>query len=542
MLLENVRQTETGPGMELAHRIRRYRGSSMALMVGLLVISGFLLRLQDIDYKPFGGDEVTMLMWSQGVLAKGYPHIAASPQTAEKVYTTSEIVPYPMALSIAIFGANELGLRLPGAIFGALTIVLLYLMGRTLFQARIGLLAAILYAFLPYAINMSQFARYVSQVQFFAILTGYLFYKAINSEKINAKYLYLAAVAYIFTYLSWEGVIFFLPGLFVGLVVLKRTDIAWLKDRHLWWCLGLIMLAIGLQLVFRKWAQVGHLRLGTGTSDISITRQWLQPMYDPYVYIYHFLYMKNVKPLAWVAAIGLPLAFKNRTLACLYALFLVPLVLMTNFLEVRDFRHVYYTLPFLILLAAHASFAVLDWLVPLGQPSPCFKLLHGLSTGIRIGFLGLLILTANDYALKLYHMPGIDAPDQSRLDVGDNGGIRVAADLLRHENPTTARIVSNHPHIVSLYYGKVDYYAQTRLQIPVFIAQNEPVAIHRRTGSPLIYKEHDLKSVLDSSPLTWFLNVKEMTQFYEQEFVDYVEENTSLAFEDRALFLYRWRH
>ncbi len=542
MLLESVRPTETGPDMELAHPARRYRRSFMVLMVGFLVVSGFLLRLQDIDYKPFGGDEVAMLMWSQGVLAKGYPHIAASPQTAEKVYTTSEIVPYPMALSIAIFGANEFGLRLPGAIFGALTIIPLYLMGRTLFHARIGLFAAILYTFLPYAINMSQFARYVSQVQFFATLTGYLFHKAINPEKINTKYLYLAAVAYVFTYLSWEGSSFFLLGLFVGLVAFKARDITWLKERHLWQGVGLIMLAVALELVFRKLANVGHLKLGTGTSDISITPQWLQPMYDPYVYVYNFFYMKNVKPLTLVAAIGLPLVFKSRTLAYLYALVLVPLVLMTNFLEVRDFRHVYYILPFLVLLAAHASFVILDWLAPLGQSSPCFKLLHGLNISVRIGFLGILILTANDYALKLYHMPGINAPGQSRLDVGDNGGIRVAADLLRDENPATGQIISNHPHMVSLYYGKVDYYAQTRLQIPVFIAQNEPVAIHRVTGSPLIYTEQDLKSVLDRSPMTWFLNVKEMTQFYDQEFVDYVEDNTSMAFEDRALFLYRWRH
>ncbi|MCI0527241.1 MAG: glycosyltransferase family 39 protein [Nitrospira sp.] len=542
MFLESVRPPETGPAMALAHLVRRYRRSLMVLMVGFLVTSGFLLRLQDIDYKPLGGDEVAMLMWSQGVLAKGYPHIAASPRTAEKVYTTSEIVPYPMALSMAIFGANEFGLRLPGAIFGALTIALLYLMGRTLFHARIGLFAAVLYTFLPYAINMSQFARYVSQVQFFAILTGYLFYKAINSEKINAKYLYLAAVAYIFTYLSWEGSSFFLLGLFMGLVAFKRRDFTWLKNRHLWQGVGLIMFVVVLELVFRKLANVGHLRLGTGTSDISITPQWLQPMYDPYVYVSNFLFMKNINLLTFVAAIGLPFAFKNRTLGYLYPLIFVPLVLMTNLLEVRDFRHVYYTLPFLILLVSHASFAVLDWLAPLGQPSPCTKLLHGLNTSVRIGFLGLLIVTSNDYVLKLYEMPGINAPAQSRLDVGDNGGIRVAVDLLRGENPPAGPIVSNQPHMVSLYYGKADYYVETRLQIPVFIAQDEPIAIHRITGSPLIYTEQDLKSVLDQSPRAWFLNVKEMTQFYDQEFVDYVEENMPMAFEDRALFLYRWRH
>ena len=49
---------------------------------------------------------------------------------------------WPMAASMAIFGVNEIALRLPSLIFSTLSVWLTFLIGRRLFDARIGLLAA----------------------------------------------------------------------------------------------------------------------------------------------------------------------------------------------------------------------------------------------------------------------------------------------------------------------------------------------------------------------------------------------------------------
>jgi len=63
--------------------------------------------------------------------------------------TTYEAIPYPLTLSGFLFGYSEWSMRLPACIFGTLTIGLIKLMYRRLFDWRVKLFAAFVYAYLP---------------------------------------------------------------------------------------------------------------------------------------------------------------------------------------------------------------------------------------------------------------------------------------------------------------------------------------------------------------------------------------------------------
>lgn len=66
----------------------------------------------------------------------------------------------------------ETALRLPGVIFGALTVVLIYLLAAELFGAEVGLIAAALWAFDPSAIGLNRIAKEDTFLLFFFLLAN----------------------------------------------------------------------------------------------------------------------------------------------------------------------------------------------------------------------------------------------------------------------------------------------------------------------------------------------------------------------------------
>ena len=115
-------------------------------------------------------------------------------------------------------------MRLPSCIMGTLCIGLIALMGRRLFNWRIGLFAAFVYACMPLNIRWGQNAFYPSQCQFLSMLTIWLFYEAIRIRPLYHKFLTAASVAFCLAYLSWEGTGFLLPALLMALLVVRSGN------------------------------------------------------------------------------------------------------------------------------------------------------------------------------------------------------------------------------------------------------------------------------------------------------------------------------
>jgi len=153
-------------------------------------------------------DEIHMVSFVKGLLHKGYPYIMLGP--FEIPLSTYELVPYPIALSTLLFASTILRLRLPAAIAWDhdhsphLT--------SSAAKSSVSALASCCPPCIPSVHRLCCGEVYLGtrrQVQFFALLTSYLFYRAVQAEQVSAGYLYLAAIAFILTYLSWEGAGFF---------------------------------------------------------------------------------------------------------------------------------------------------------------------------------------------------------------------------------------------------------------------------------------------------------------------------------------------
>lgn len=125
--------------------------------IALIIIIGLLIRGYGALYFHLG-------QWDEQFHANVAKNLIADPFTPELI--TDHIIDledddwsqtdiwlskpplafYPMALSIKLFGNNELGLRLPSLLFSLISIYLTFLIGQKLFNDTVGLIAAFLYA------------------------------------------------------------------------------------------------------------------------------------------------------------------------------------------------------------------------------------------------------------------------------------------------------------------------------------------------------------------------------------------------------------
>ena len=121
--------------------------------------------MRQLDARAIQIDEVTQYMAVQGLWDRGFPSIKVDDLPPSYV-STSELV-YFMMGAVSLFTKDSLIMnRLPAAIFGTLTVLLLYVAGRRMFHRDVGLIAAAIAALSPRCIQMSDWGRYPSQLGF----------------------------------------------------------------------------------------------------------------------------------------------------------------------------------------------------------------------------------------------------------------------------------------------------------------------------------------------------------------------------------------
>lgn len=90
-------------------------------------------------------------------------------------------------LSVGAFGASEFALRLPSALFGILTIPLIFLLGKRLHSIETGLLAASMFAFGSVEVYYGQEARMYSMVLFLAVLSTWVLLEISDDSKQHRR-------------------------------------------------------------------------------------------------------------------------------------------------------------------------------------------------------------------------------------------------------------------------------------------------------------------------------------------------------------------
>ena len=144
-------------------------------LISLVIIGGWL-RLYKLGITSLWKDEIFSLIRSEkpliSILCERLPSGMRAPL-------------HHIFIHLALFlGKNEFVVRLPSVLFGIFSIVLIYKLGRVIFNSKkIGLISAFLLTISPLHLEYSREARYYSFVVFFSSLSLLFFYKIILERR-----------------------------------------------------------------------------------------------------------------------------------------------------------------------------------------------------------------------------------------------------------------------------------------------------------------------------------------------------------------------
>ncbi|HZY45142.1 MAG TPA: glycosyltransferase family 39 protein, partial [Anaerolineae bacterium] len=192
------------------------------------------LRLSTITTKSLWVDEVNSLQqasWTRDVILSNPYHDPHPPG-------------YYLFLHewIQRFGTSELWLRLPSAIFGALSVLVVYALGRSIGSPRLGAWAAFLLAIDPIGIWYSQETRMYAMLAFFALcgtLVTALMLKRSTIWAWPIAVLTFAAAMY----LDYGGLIFWGVSIVVTIIAMIWLR-AWKPARFALWLTAQVAIAL----------------------------------------------------------------------------------------------------------------------------------------------------------------------------------------------------------------------------------------------------------------------------------------------------------
>jgi len=123
---------------------------------------------------------------------------------------------------VKVLGLTEWAVRLPGALFGVGTVIVLYCLVRKLFNnERLALVSSLFLAISPWHIHFSRGGWEVNVATFFITLGVWLFLKALE----NPKYYFLCAISFVLSLYTYHAARVIAPLLVVGLSLVYRKEL-----------------------------------------------------------------------------------------------------------------------------------------------------------------------------------------------------------------------------------------------------------------------------------------------------------------------------
>jgi len=421
---------------------------------------------------------------------------------------------------------------------GTLCIGVIALMGRRLFNWRVGLFAAFVYACMPLDIRWAQNAFYPSQCQFLAMLTIWFFYEAIRTRPLHRGYLTAASVGFCLTYLSWEGIGFLLPAFFIALMVVRPGEWWWLKEFHLYRCLFFMAAVVVAQYCSRTIAGDPYLMVGSGLSNLAgPSLFFLSPAYIPEFYIDKLWLAENHVFFTIMIFLGLPFCWAQRGFRYVFTVLVMLWFLHTNFLSALSPRYCYYYQPLVILAGTAAAITLYDRLVSLAYRAGNATVAHVAAHATGVAVLILLFLQSNESLMKEYTLAsrGDEPTLMTRMNMY-RYDYRGAADYVKNHFRPGDRIIPGLPHVFAYYSGMPgDYVLDTLLGTKTGYNHllPEPRFVDKFAGLPVVRSLTELREVVSPAHRTWivFAPYASFEKLSSPSVVEYFKQMGKMEFE-----------
>lgn len=224
-------------------------------VVVAIFMLGFLMRLYGVFAVPLIEDEYAHLAFAKA--------ISLDPHDFHLVFRTADhpfLSAYVVRAGIGVFGEGLLGLRFFHAVFGSLTLVVVYLLAREGIGKRGALVAMLLLSVDQFHVTWSRVFMPEVLMLFFASLSLLLFWKGIEQGKERS--MVLSGIALGCSYLAKEPGILLLP-VFLVYLLLSRQDRTWFKKRGLYFLILMVVIIVLPDIVWSMThASEGHVARG----------------------------------------------------------------------------------------------------------------------------------------------------------------------------------------------------------------------------------------------------------------------------------------
>lgn len=130
---------------------------------------------------------------------------------------------YLLVPTIAIFGLNEYGVRLPSAILGILIVLIVYVLALEIFQnKKIALFSSLLLAISPWHLQFSRYDHEANFMLFFSVLGITLFLSGIKKH----TFLIFSAISFAFALNSYHAAKIWVPLIIIATIFIYRKELS----------------------------------------------------------------------------------------------------------------------------------------------------------------------------------------------------------------------------------------------------------------------------------------------------------------------------
>lgn len=185
------------------------------LLFIIALIWGAWLRIYNLGEAPYWMDEGSTINAVLQIEKTGSPILNSG------YYYNCNAYCYPTAIISSILGNTAFNFRILSAIFGILTILIIYELGKNFFSRNVAIFSSLLLSFSYWQIAWSRQARWYTEITFFFWVSVYFFFKYFFETEKNKKYFYLSAVSSVIA-MTIHPIGYILPIILAVLTILKN--------------------------------------------------------------------------------------------------------------------------------------------------------------------------------------------------------------------------------------------------------------------------------------------------------------------------------
>jgi hypothetical protein len=162
------------------------RGKPYLVALAAIVSLALALRLYNLGQPSFWNDESDTALQTLGLIQKGIPQLPSGRVEYEAILS-----PVFIALAWIVGGQSDFSARVVSTVFGAATIIIVFLVGRVSWGTGAGLLSSLMSTLSTWNLAWSRQARMYAQFQFFYLSASLVALLLLNPGKVTRRRLAL---------------------------------------------------------------------------------------------------------------------------------------------------------------------------------------------------------------------------------------------------------------------------------------------------------------------------------------------------------------